>query len=43
LAAGADRRVSGVWAMWQALLPWLVYMAAALLPRLLFRNRQGLL
>jgi putative thiamine transport system permease protein len=43
LAAGADRRVSGVWAMWQALLPWLGYLLAAVLPRLVFRNRQGLL
>ena len=42
LAAGADRRVIGTWAMLQATFPLLIYVAAAWLPRWLHRNRQGL-
>ncbi|RZS52342.1 ABC transporter permease [Sphaerotilus mobilis] len=42
LASGADRRVIGTWALLQALLPLLAYLAAATLPRLLYRHRRGL-
>ena len=40
-AAGADRRVIGVYGFLQALVPWLGLLFALLVPRLLFRNRQG--
>jgi putative thiamine transport system permease protein len=43
LSAGADRRVIGTWALLQALFPLLVYLAAAALPRHLYRQRRGLL
>ncbi len=42
LASGADRRVVGVYAFAQAFLPFLVYLAALLLPLFFFRNRRGL-
>ncbi len=42
LASGGDRRVVGVYAFAQALLPFLVYLAALTLPALVFRNRRGL-
>jgi len=41
LAAGADRRVIGVYAALQALLPCIVYLAAALIPRGRFARRRG--
>ena len=41
LASGADRRVIGAYAFVQGLLPWLVYLAAVLVPALLFANRRG--
>ncbi len=40
LSAGADRRVTGVWALLQAVFPFVAYASAALLPRWVFRNRQ---
>ena len=40
LSSGADRRVTGVWAVLQALLPLLAYALAAGVPRLLQRQRQ---
>ncbi len=42
LAAGADRRVIGAYAMLQALFPWLFYVVAAALPALLYRDRRGM-
>ncbi len=42
LASGADRRVLGVTASLQSILPWAVYALAATLPALLYRNRRGL-
>jgi putative thiamine transport system permease protein len=42
LSGGADRRVIGAWAVLQAALPMLAYLAAVALPALLFRNRRGL-
>ncbi len=42
LSSGADRRVTAVWAMLQAALPFIAYALAAALPRLLFVNRKGL-
>ena len=41
LAAGADRRVIGVYAALQALLPCVVYLAAVLIPRWRFAYRRG--
>jgi putative thiamine transport system permease protein len=41
LSASADRRVIGVWALLQALLPLVAYGAALALPRLLQPHRQG--
>jgi putative thiamine transport system permease protein len=41
LASGADRRVIGAYAFLQSLLPGLVYLAAVLLPALLFAHRRG--
>ena len=43
LAGGSDRRVIGVYAVLQAVLPLVVYGAALLLPLLAFRRRRGLL
>jgi putative thiamine transport system permease protein len=42
LASGGDRRILGVTATAQTLLPWTVYALAWTLPLLLFRNRRGL-
>jgi putative thiamine transport system permease protein len=42
LSAGADRRVIGTWALTQSVLPWLVYLSAALVPALLFARRRAL-
>jgi putative thiamine transport system permease protein len=42
LAAGADRRVLGVFATLQAAMPLVAYALAALVPALLFRNRRGM-
>ena len=42
LASGDDRRVSAVWALLQAALPFLGYALAATLPRLAFAGRRGL-
>lgn len=42
LAAGADRRVIGAYALLQALFPWLAYVGAAALPALLFARRRGM-
>jgi putative thiamine transport system permease protein len=41
LAAGADRRVVGAYALAQALLPLAAYLAAAVVPALLFAHRRG--
>jgi len=41
LAAGADRRVIGAYALMQAALPLLFYLLAAALPALLYANRRG--
>jgi len=43
LSAGADRRVIGTWALLQAVFPLCVFIAAAWMPRLLYRTRRGLL
>jgi putative thiamine transport system permease protein len=42
LSSGADRRVLGVYASLQAVLPLALYLAALLVPALLFRNCRGL-
>ena len=42
LAAGADRRVIGAYAMLQALFPWLFYVVAAALPALVYADRRGM-
>ncbi|WP_405404359.1 ABC transporter permease [Paracoccus sp. Ld10] len=42
LSSGSDRRVAAVHASLQAGLPWLVYLAALLLPALVHRNRRDL-
>lgn len=42
LSSGADRRISGLYGLLQALLPWAVYAAAFLLPIWLWRNRRDL-
>ncbi|MCY7305644.1 MAG: ABC transporter permease subunit [Rhodoferax sp.] len=42
LAAGADRRVIGVWALLQSSLPLGAFLVAACLPWLLYRNRKGM-
>ncbi|TFH86331.1 ABC transporter permease subunit [Billgrantia azerbaijanica] len=42
LAAGANRRVIGVWALVQASLPLLGFVIAIGVPRLLWRHRRGL-
>jgi putative thiamine transport system permease protein len=41
LAGGADRRVIGTWALMQAVLPWLGYLLAALVPALLYARRRA--
>jgi putative thiamine transport system permease protein len=42
LSSGSDRRVAAVHASLQAALPWLVYLAALVLPALIHRNRHAL-
>lgn len=42
LASGADRRVIGAYALVQALLPMLAWLAAAVLPLMVFAKRQGM-
>jgi putative thiamine transport system permease protein len=42
LSAGADRRVIGTWAVLQALLPFVGYLMAAWLPRVLYMRRRAL-
>ncbi|UCH75316.1 MAG: ABC transporter permease subunit [Rhodospirillales bacterium] len=42
LAAGGDRRVIGVYAFLQALLPWLGFTLALLIPAWLYRERRGM-
>jgi len=42
LSSGGDRRLIGVWALVQALLPMLGFIVALVLPRLLWRNRRGM-
>jgi len=42
LSSGGDRRVIGVYAFIQALLPLAVYAIALALPALIYRNRKGL-
>ena len=41
LASGADRRVIGTYAFLQGLLPWVVYLAAVLVPAAMFAHRRG--
>ncbi|WEX79279.1 ABC transporter permease [Sinorhizobium numidicum] len=42
LSSGGDRRVIGVYALIQALLPFLAFLVASLAPQLLFRNRRAM-
>ncbi len=42
LSSGADRRILGVYATLQALLPLALYLAALAVPAILFRHRKGL-
>ncbi len=42
LAASADRRLIGVYALLQAILPFAGFALAVLLPGLLFRQRRGM-
>ncbi len=42
LSSGADRRISGLYGLLQAALPWAVYAAAFLLPLWLWRDRRDL-
>lgn len=42
LAAGSNRRLIGVWAFAQMLLPLVVFLLALALPRLAFANRRGM-
>lgn len=42
LSSGGDRRLIGVWALVQALLPLLGFIVAMVLPRALWRNRRGM-
>ena len=42
LSSGSDRRVVGVYAFLQAMLPFLAYGAAVLIPAILWRNRRGM-
>jgi putative thiamine transport system permease protein len=42
LSGGADRRVIGTWALLQAVLPWLGYVLAALVPAALYARRRTL-
>lgn len=42
LSSGSDRRIIGTYAALQALLPFLAYALALAVPRMAFRNRQGM-
>ena len=42
LASGGNRSIIAVWALLQALLPMLGFMLALFIPRLVWRNRQGM-
>ncbi len=42
LASGADRRITGVFAVLQSALPLLLYAAGLLVPALAYRNRRGM-
>lgn len=42
LASGGSRNIAAVWALWQAALPMAGFALALTLPRLLWRDRQGL-
>lgn len=42
LASGADRRISGAYAVTQAILPVMVYMLCLMAPTLIYRNRRDL-
>ena len=42
LASGGDRRIIGIYAFLQLLLPLLGFVLAALIPALLFRNRRDM-
>ena len=42
LASGEDRRVTAVWALLQALLPFVAFAGATLIPRLAFAHRRAL-
>lgn len=42
LASGSDLRVTAVFALWQFLLPLIVYFAAIFIPQYIFRNRRGM-
>ena len=43
LAAGGDRRLIGAWALTQAILPVAGFALALAAPRLIWRNRRGML
>lgn len=43
LSSGADRRIAGLYGLLQALLPWLVFALALLIPLWAWRHRRGLL
>ena len=42
LASGGDRRIIGVYAFFQMVLPFTAFFIAAMVPTILFRNRRGL-
>ena len=42
LSSGSDRRIAGVFAFMQALLPFMAYLVALGIPAVLYRNRRGL-
>lgn len=42
LSSGGDRRLIGVWAMVQALTPFIGFLLALLIPRLLWKKRRGM-
>ena len=42
LSGGADRRVIGAWAVLQAVFPFVAYLLAAWVPRMVHANRRGL-
>ena len=42
LASGSDLRVTSVFALWQFLLPLLIYLAALGIPQYLYRHRRSI-